>query len=281
MLLLKNALKILVVLSLSIGPVYAKKHHSTAKRVPIPTKSSPILATSYMVQDIDTGEIIAEKNSSEVRSIASITKLMTAMVVVEAGQSMDEIIDVKPVSGIRSRMQNSKRTRAELLTLALMSSDNLAAKVLAINYPGGEVAALIAMNAKAQQLSMKSTYFADPTGLFENNVSTVQDLVKLTRAAEQYPFLRFASTNPRLMVEIPHKKKSTYLEFHTTNRLIHSIPEIVISKTGWIQNSGGCLLMSIHDRGRRLAVILLNSKNTHTRFRDGELLYGLEHGKSI
>lgn len=277
MLLLKNAVKLLLIISLlSVSQGYAKGH-----RVPVPSKKETILATSYMVQDIDTGEVIVEKNSDEIRSIASITKLMTAIVVLDAKQELEEYILVKPIKGLHSRMQNTRRSRAELITLALMSSDNLAAEVLALNYPGGKDAAVSAMNRKSKQLEMTNTSFVEPTGLANENVSTVQDLVKLVRASEQYHFVKYASTSRNLLVSMPDKKQSTYIEFHTTNRLINSIPEIVISKTGWIRNSGGCLLMGIHDQGRRLAVILLNSKNTHTRFRDGELLYGLKHGKSI
>ena len=273
----KNVIKCLLILCLLVGvPVHAKKH---VKHKVIP--SNHILATSYVVQDLDSGEIIAERNSTEVRSIASITKLMTAMVVIDAGQDLNELIDVKPVRGIHSRLSNSKLSRSELMLLALMSSDNLAAKTLAIHYPGGEDHAILAMNHKAHSLSMTNTAFADPTGLYSENVSTGRDLVKLLAAAENYPLLKRYSTKESYRIEIAGKKRSKIVDFHTTNKLILSMPEIVISKTGWIRNSGGCLVMGIHDRGRRLAVILLNSKNTHTRFRDGELLYGLQHGTNI
>ena len=271
----KNVLKLLLTVSLFIGvPVFAKKQAHTQN-------NNGILATSYLVKDIDTGEILIEKNSQEIRSIASITKLMSAMVILDADTDLFEILQVIPIKGIGSKLRKTQMTRKDLLTLSLMSSDNLAAKTLAINYPGGEVAHVIAMNKKAVRIGMTRSSFVEPTGLNDDNVSTSEDLSKLLEVAENYPVIKIASTSIQKRVEIIEKKKVRYLEFHTTNKLVTSIPEIVISKTGWIRNSGGCLIMSIHQRGRRLVVILLNSKNTHTRIRDAELLYGLQHGKNI
>jgi len=271
----KNVLKLLLTVSLFIGvPVFAKKQAHTQN-------NNGILATSYLVKDIDTGEILIEKNSQEIRSIASITKLMSAMVILDADTDLFEILQVIPIKGIGSKLRKTQMTRKDLLTLSLMSSDNLAAKTLAINYPGGEVAHVIAMNKKAVRIGMTRSSFVEPTGLNDDNVSTSEDLSKLLEVAENYPVIKIASTSIQKRVEIIEKKKVRYLEFHTTNKLVTSIPEIVISKTGWIRNSGGCLIMSIHQRGRRLIVILLNSKNTHTRIRDAELLYGLQHGKNI
>jgi D-alanyl-D-alanine endopeptidase (penicillin-binding protein 7) len=268
-----NVIKYLLIITLLIGTTVDAKQRTQP--------ANAILATSYVVQDLDTGEILAERNSNEVRSIASITKLMTALVVIDANQNLNEIISVVPVRGISSRLGTVKLTRSELMLLALMSSDNLAAKTLAINYPGGESEAVAAMNKKAVQLGMAKTAFADPTGLYDENVSTTRDLVKLLSAIEQHPLLKRYSTNASYRIEVPGKKHPRVVDFHTTNKLVTSIPEIVISKTGWIRKSGGCLLLGIHDRGRRLAVILLNSRNTHTRIRDAELLYRLQHGKSI
>jgi len=240
-----------------------------------------ILATSYLVQDLDSGEVLVEKNSSEVRSIASITKLMTAIVVLDAQQDLNEPIEVRPLTGVHSRIVHQTLTRGDLLLLALMSSDNLAVKTLAVNYPGGEEAAIEAMNRKAYDLGMNHTHYTDPTGLDETNVSNSKDLSRLLNVAETYPYISYASTNPSKEFEVPGKRHPITLFFHTTNRLVTSIPDIVVSKTGWINRSGGCLIMNIHDQGRRLAVVLLNSRNTHTRLRDGELLYGLQHGKNI
>lgn len=272
--LLKNAVKYLLIISLlSTVPVYAKRH----KQVPV--SQDRILATNYVVQDLDSGEILVEQGSGEVRSIASITKLMTVMVVIDAGQDLNEMIDVKPIKGISGGIGNNRISRNDLITLTLMSSNNLAAKTLAINYPGGEDSAIISMNMKAFALGMTETHYADPTGLLDENQSTAHDLVTLLRAAENYPLIKEASTTPEKRMSLQGKKKSYTVDFHTTNNLILKMPEIVISKTGWIRKSGGCLMMAVHDQGRRLAVILLNSKNTHTRLRDAELLYGLQHGQ--
>jgi D-alanyl-D-alanine endopeptidase (penicillin-binding protein 7) len=274
--LLKNVLKYLLILSLLTGvPVYAKK------RTIAPVQRNAILATNYVVQDIDTGEVLVEQGSNEVRSIASITKLMTAIVVLDARQNLNEFIKVTPIKGISSKLRSGSIARGDIMVLALMSSDNLAAKLLAVNYPGGEEAAIRAMNAKAQELNMSSSRFVDPTGLLNENVSTGQDLVKLIEAAEEYQYIKYASTSARMAVPVQGKKKTNYVDFHTTNHLVLNNPRIVLSKTGWIKMSGGCLVMAVHDGTRRLAVILLNSRNTHTRFRDAELLYGLQNGKNL
>ena len=268
--LLRNVLKLILILSLFSGvPVFAKSKQAK--------NPDGILATNYLVQDIDSGEVIKEQGSNEVRSIASITKIMTAIVVLDAKQDLNEWLPITPIKGIKSKLSKGKISRADLITLSLMSSDNLAAKLLAIHYPGGEEAAIAAMNTRAQQLNMSSTRFVDPTGLLNDNVSTGTDLVRLIEAAENYNYIKFASTNAAMRIPVEVKKKTRYIEFHTTNHLILKDPNIVLSKTGWIKNSGGCLIMAVHNQGRRLAVILLNSKNTHTRFRDAELLYGSQN----
>ena len=276
MTLLKSVFKTLLIVSVLLAvPAYAKKPRQVS------VSQYRILATNYVVQDLDTGEIIIEQASGEVRSIASITKLMTAMVVLDAGQDLNEMITVRSIKGISGGIGNNKISRGDLITLALMSSNNLAAKTLAINYPGGEEGAIISMNMKAFALGMTETHYADPTGLLDENTSTAHDLVTLLKAAENYPLIKEASTTSEKRIELQGKRKSYFVSFHTTNNLIPKMPEIVISKTGWIRKSGGCLIMVVHDQGRRLALILLNSKNTHTRLRDAELLYGLQHGQNL
>ena len=260
---LKNVIKALIVFSALTSPVYAKQavQHS-------------VLATNYVVQDLDTGEIITEKNSLEIRSIASITKVMTSIVVLDAGQSLDEVIIYHPFKGVSSKLPNGAAiTRANLLLITLMSSDNGAAKTLATHYPGGEEAAIAAMNAKARVLNMLDSQFSDPTGLYTDNLSTARDLIKLINYAYSYPIIRDFSTKSSLRVEIPGKKKR-YIDFRTTNYLVSNDNHILLSKTGWIRASGGCLIMIVQDQGKRLAVILLNSRNTITRIRDGLLLTG-------
>ena len=239
-----------------------------------------ILATNYLVQDIDTGEVIAEKNSLEVRSIASITKLMTAIVVLDANQDLDEIVKFKRDPGIKSKLPNGLLiSRRSLMLLTLMSSDNGAAKTLAKHYPGGEYYAIEAMNNKARSLGMLSSNFTDPTGLYNDNTSTATDLVKLVNHAFQYPDIRNFSTQSTEKIKIPGKKKSQYINFRTTNYLV-SANNILLSKTGWITASGGCLVMVVQEQGKRLIVILLNSRNTMTRIRDGLLLTGYENARN-
>lgn len=234
-----------------------------------------IEATSYTVQDLDTGEIIKSHNDQEVRSIASVTKLMSAIVTLESGLDLDRVIKVKRIKGIKSKLPNNANLSLhELMHLSLMSSDNLATKLLAKNYPGGEDAHVAAMNAKARELSMSNTSFTDPTGLDESNVSTAQDLTKLLAHAEHFELIKHYSTSSDYSIKVRSKKKSRSIDFHTTNRLVKVNPDIIISKTGWIRKSGGCLVMLVKNQNRRLAVVLLNSKNTKTRIKDGALLYG-------
>jgi D-alanyl-D-alanine endopeptidase (penicillin-binding protein 7) len=278
---LKNAVKILLLSVVISSPVFAKKqaishvkkiHKSTHAR-PHTTPKVSILATNYIVQNLDTGEILVGRKIDEVRSIASITKLMTAVVVLDAKQDLNEYITVQKPKDIHSRLPNGIRMkRSELLLLALMSSDNVAAKLLAQHYPGGENAAITAMNNKAESLGMTNSKFVDPTGLFAENVSTVQDLSKLVNYAYNFEAIRNYSTTASERVEVPGKKRSRYVDFHTTNSLVATTSNVLLSKTGWIQLSGGCLAMIIKEQDQRLAVILLNSRNTHTRIRDGVLL---------
>lgn len=272
--LLKNVTNALVILAILSTSVYAKEKKSY-------NNQNNILATSYIVQDIDTGEIVTEKNKEEIRSIASITKLMTAIVVLDAGQDLLEKIVFRKLSGTTSKLpKDTVVTRADLLLLSLMSSDNSAAALLAELYPGGTDAAIRAMNQKAFHLQMYNSHFSDPTGLDPNNVSTATDLIKLTSSAYNYDDIRNFSTKSTGKIQVQGKNKSYFVDFKTTNSLVTNTHAVLLSKTGWIRISGGCLVMIVKDQGRRLAVILLNSRNTQTRIRDGVLLTG-QHNVSI
>jgi len=266
--LLKNAINALLIVAVLSTSAFAKQNKKSTIR-----PQNGILATNYIVKDLDTGEVFKEKNSQEIRSIASITKLMTAVVVLNAHQNLDEVLTINKTNGIHSKLPTgTKITRSDLLLLSLMSSDNVAAKMLAQNYPGGEDSAIAAMNTTAGSLGMHNTRFVDPTGLFEENVSTVIDLSKLINYAYEFDIIRNFSTKTSKRIQVPGRKKSYFVDFRTTNSLVVKDTSIGLSKTGWIQKSGGCLVMIIKDRGHRLAVILLNSRNTHTRIRDGALL---------
>jgi D-alanyl-D-alanine endopeptidase (penicillin-binding protein 7) len=215
-----------------------------------------ITATSWLVADGD-GEIIQSENMYEHRSIASITKLMTVMVVLDSHQDLDQYI--KPY------------TRRELIQLAIVHSDNRASETLCHNYPGGRTQCVQAMNEKARNLGMIDSRFVDPTGLGVMNSSTAYDLIKLVRAAELYPEIVKASKMTEVKIEKSTKKKKRYLVFKNTNPLV-ATKNFIVSKTGYIRASGGCIVMMLDtDAGRRI-VVLLNSKNTKTRIPEANLI---------
>jgi D-alanyl-D-alanine carboxypeptidase len=213
----------------------------------------PITATSWLVAD-GTGKIIDGANTTQVRSIASISKLMTAMIVLDANQDLDEYI--KPY------------TRRELLQLAIVHSDNKATDVLCNSYPGGKTACVRALNAKADRLGLPNTRFTEPTGLSVFNVSTAEELVKMVMEASKYPEIVIASK----MSEVKIKLKKKWLIFKNTNPIIGQRHDFIVSKTGYIRASGGCIVMMLDtDIGRRI-VVVLGSKNTHTRIPEAEFI---------
>ena len=217
------------------------------------TKPVRITATSWLVTD-SNGNVIQGENFQQQRSIASISKLMTVMIVLDAHQDLDEFI--KPY------------TRRELIQLALVKSDNKAAEELCNRYLGGRISCVTAMNAKAQALGLPYTHFTEPTGLSIMNVSTAQELVKLVQAAQHYPEIVEASKSSQIKIQI--KKK--WLVFNNTNPIIGKRHNFIVSKTGYINASGGCIVMMLDtDIGRRI-VIVLGSKNTHTRIPEAEFI---------
>ena len=252
---------------------------SWAKKAPAPQ----LLATSYAVMDLGTGEMLKEQNSEEVRSIASITKVMTAIVTLDANLDLDELIRVEAVKGMSTKMRVGQLiSRRTLLHIALMSSDNLAARTLAMNYPGGEYIFINHMNSKAEALGMTHTQFTDPTGLEDTNVSTAQDLIKMLTAAGAYSDIRRYSTSESTQITVPAKKKPQTINFKTTNNLVSKYKDIIVSKTGWIRKAGGCLIMLVETPSSKRAIVVLNSRNTHTRLVDGDLLHGIyNNGKSF
>ena len=212
-----------------------------------------LTAQSWLVAD-SNGNILEGSHTTDVRSIASITKLMTSMVVLDSGQSLSETIPKK--------LYNRTFTRQELLNLAIVKSDNNAAKMLCDYYPGGILRCVEAMNSKANTLGMYRSNFTDPTGLYNTNVSTAEDLIKLVMAAQNYPTITNASNTSSIQWQINKKK---FAIFHNTNTLVGKGVDFIVSKTGWIRDSGGCIVMMLKgDQGIR-TVILLGSKNTKTR----------------
>ena len=219
----------------------------------IASQSVPITATSWLVAD-GTGKIIQGENTKDVRSIASISKLMMAMIVLDANQDLDEYI--KPY------------TRRELLQLSIVHSDNRATDILCNNYPGGRTNCVRALNVKADRLGLPNTRFTEPTGLSVFNVSTAEELVKLVMSASTYPEIVIASKTSAVKIKI--KKK--WLVFRNTNPIIGQRHDFIVSKTGYIRASGGCIVMMLNtDVGQRI-VVVLGSKNTRTRIPEAEFI---------
>jgi serine-type D-Ala-D-Ala endopeptidase (penicillin-binding protein 7) len=228
-------------------------------------------SAAVMVQDAATGEIVINKNSEAVVPIASITKLMTAMIILDRGLDLEQRIvvsreDVDTHKGTRSRlMPGTTLTRDELLLIALMASENRAAAALARTYPGGVPAFVKAMNEKATELGMSDSQFVEPTGLSPNNLSSPRDLVKLVRAAHSYPLIREYSTRDKATIKAFNRP----LRFVNTNGLVrNSRWEIELSKTGYISEAGRCLVMHVRLASKDLIVVLLDSWGKQSRIAD-------------
>ena len=228
-----------------------------------------------LVIDQDNNEVLLSKNSAAVLPIASITKLMTALVVIDSGASMDEVIsieqdDVEQTSNSRSRLRpGTSMSRAEMMRLALMSSENRAAHALSRHYPGGREAFVGAMNQKARALGMSDTRFVESTGLSPENRSSAMDLTRLVAAASAHDLIREFSTSKESTVAVGSEDRLVH--FRSTNGLIGN-PEwdISLQKTGYIAAAGRCLVMQAQMAGRRLIMVLLDSAGQYSRFGDAE-----------
>jgi serine-type D-Ala-D-Ala endopeptidase (penicillin-binding protein 7) len=226
-----------------------------------------------LVVDQETREVLFSKNDSAVLPIASLTKLMTGLLVSEAKLPMDEMItitqedvDTEKHSGSRLRV-GTMLPRGELLHLALMSSENRAAHALGRTYPGGMDAFVAQMNAKAKMLGMKDTRYIEPTGLSSQNQSSAHDLATLVGTAYQDPVLREYTTSPGYQVAVGNRT----LQFNNTNRLVKSpLWEIGLQKTGYITEAGQCLVMQAKIAGRKLIMVFLDSAGKLSRIADAE-----------
>jgi D-alanyl-D-alanine endopeptidase (penicillin-binding protein 7) len=228
-------------------------------------------SSAALVLDEETGQVLYGKNTESVLPIASITKLMTAMVVLDANLDMNEPItvtndDLDMLKGTHSRLRvGTALTREEMLRLALMASENRAASALGRNYPGGFEAFVNAMNLKARLLGLRGTRFADPTGLSSANVSTAEDLGIMVRAAHRYDRIREFSTASGFAVLIGGRPAA----FRNTNRLVASRDwDIGLSKTGFINEAGRCLVMQARLAGRAVVIVLLDSWGKYSRIAD-------------
>ena len=241
-----------------------------------PAGTSPGLHShAALLLDMQNGEALYQKNATQIVPIASITKLMTAMVMLDAHLPMNEEFyitddDVDTLKGSRSRLAvGTQLTRQEALVLALMSSENRAAHALGRNYPGGIPAFVAAMNRKAQELGMANSRFLDPTGLNSGNVSTARDLAKMVTAASKYAPIREASTTSEAKFDV----RGRIQEYRNTNPLVRSDDwEIGVTKTGFIREAGKCLVMQAKVNNRPMVFVLLDSEGSMTRVGDANRL---------
>ncbi len=232
-----------------------------------------LLSHAAVVYDALTGRSLYAKNAENAMPIASITKIMTAMVVLDGKQNLDEAIviadaDVDMIKLSRSRLPvGSTFRREDLMRLALMASDNRAAAALGRTYPGGSPAFVAAMNAKAQSMKLTHTNFVDPTGLAPGNVASPQDLAVLVAGASEYKMIREFSTTPELHVTLPDSGKQ--LGFNNTNSLVRAEGwNIGLSKTGFINEAGKCLVMHATINNNPVVIVLLDSWGRLTRIGD-------------
>jgi serine-type D-Ala-D-Ala endopeptidase (penicillin-binding protein 7) len=248
------------------GPALARTHAvRTAPGMPA------LRSNAVYVLDETNSAVVLSRQSDVAMPIASITKLMTALVVLDAGQPLDELIEItaEDRGGTKSTVSRldvgASLTRADLLHLALMSSENRAAHALGRSYPGGLPACIEAMNAKARALGMKSTHFVEPTGLSSDNVASSEDLAKLVLAAAQNTTIQEYSTDKSYTVPVRRRQ----VEFRNTDSLVRSPTwNIIVQKTGYIAEAGRCLVMKAVFEGRSVVIVLLDSAGKYTRVAD-------------
>ncbi|MCL6264679.1 serine hydrolase [Craterilacuibacter sp. RT1T] len=238
-------------------------------------QSAPQLSSNaVLVLNTSTGEALYQKNAGMRTPIASITKLMTAMVMLDAGQPLDDMLTISEAEIDRLKNTSSRLavgttlSRREMLLLALMSSENRASHVLSRYYPGGTQAFVARMNSKARALGMNNTVFYDPTGLDMRNSSTAQDLARMVRAAHGYPLIRQFSTSTE---HDTIARAGRMLHYKNSNALVREGEwDIGLSKTGYIQEAGRCLVMYATVGGQQLVIVLLDSKASNARTNDAK-----------
>jgi len=238
-----------------------------------PTVTPKLKSSSVLIIDQSDSAVLYSRHSDVPAPIASITKLMTALVVLEAKQPLNEPLEITqaeldlPKGGVSRLPVGTVLTRGDLMHLALMSSENRAAHALGSNYPGGLTAMVSAMNAKAVALGMTSAHFVDPTGLSSENVASPEDLYKLVIAASRNATIREYSTDASYTVRV----RRHLVEFHNTDNLVRNPTwNIIVQKTGYIAEAGKCLVMEAVIRGRNVVIVLLDSMGKYTRVADAK-----------
>jgi D-alanyl-D-alanine endopeptidase (penicillin-binding protein 7) len=238
-----------------------------------PTLFPKLKSSSVLIIDQSDSTVLYSRRSDVAAPIASITKLMTALVVLDAKQPLDEPIAITQQEAMLPKSRGSRLTvgtvltRGDLMHLALMSSENRAAHALGASYPGGVPAVVTAMNAKAAALGMSTAHFVDPTGLSSDNVASPEDLSKLVHAAAQNAHIREYSTDPSYAVRV----RKHLVEFHNTDNLVKNPTwNIIVQKTGYITEAGKCLVMEAVIEGRNVIIVLLDSAGRLTRVADAK-----------
>jgi serine-type D-Ala-D-Ala endopeptidase (penicillin-binding protein 7) len=254
----------------------AKVIRTPAKPVRDPAKlvrDLKLKSSSVLIVDQSDSSVLYSRHPDVPMPIASITKLMTALVVLDAKQPLDELIQITdadrdmPKGSFSRLVVGTVLSRGDLMHLALMSSENRAAHALGNNYPGGMPAMVAAMNAKAAELGMVSSRFVDPTGLSSQNVASPEDLTKLVIAASHNPSIREYSTDSRYAVKV----RRHMVEFHNTDNLVANPAwNIIVQKTGYITEAGKCLVMAAVIEGRPVVIVLLDSSGKYTRVADAK-----------
>ena len=238
-----------------------------------PVRDPILKSSSVLIIDQSDSSVLYSRHPDVAMPIASITKLMTALVVLDAKQSLEEPIQITesdrdlPKSAFSRLTVGTTLKRGDLMHLALMSSENRAAHALGNNYPGGMPAMVAAMNAKAVQLGMTHSHFVDPTGLSSENVASPEDLTKLVIAASHNPTIREFSTDKSYAVKV-HRHM---VEYHNTDNLVANPTwNIIVQKTGYITEAGKCLVMAAVIEGRSVVIVLLDSMGKYTRVADAK-----------
>jgi D-alanyl-D-alanine endopeptidase (penicillin-binding protein 7) len=258
-------------LLLSLGlAAHAKPRHVASAVDPHDPK---LKSNAVLIIDQSDQKVLYSRNADVAHPIASITKLMTALVVLDAKQPLDEAITISeedrdwPKGAFSRLVVGTTLTRGDLLHVALMASENRAAHALGNHYPGGIKAMVAAMNAKAARLGMVNARFVEPTGLSSDNVASPADLTKLVMAAAKNPVIRDYSTDPGYTVRV-HRH---LVEFHNTDNLVRNPAwNIVVQKTGYIEEAGKCLVMNAVIEGRSVVIVLLDSFGKYTRVADAQ-----------
>ena len=243
-------------------------HRASLVEAPLRAADPGLRSNSVLILDQSDSSVLYSRHADVAAPIASISKLLTSLVVLDAQLPLDEVLEVTDedrVTGTSRLAIGTQLTRGELMHLALMASENRAAHALGRNYPGGMPAFVHAMNAKARALGMSNAHFVEPTGLSYENVASAEDLTKLVTAAARNPTIREYSTDTAYTVRVGRHD----VEFRTTDALVRNPDwDIVVQKTGFNNEAGHCLVMQTVVQGRNLVIVLLNSLGKYTRVAD-------------